>query len=89
MAEKSGKKIELEVGDASLTFRVSLEDYHNYQNAFMPDNKVAPSANFLKRTVESGSKDTLQGYLDQGLTVELASAVASEFKPDLEIRVKK
>ena len=34
-------------------------------------------------------KEKLAEYCDQGLAVELASAVAAEFKPAVEITVKK
>ena len=87
---KSGlKKVVLTVGGKDLTFNVGLTAFNEYQNEFLPQSKVAPSENFLVKCVEEQDKDQLLEYCDQGFTIELASMVAAEFKPSLELKVKK
>ena len=86
---EKGKKIVVTVGEAELTFTVSLQDYNDYVNAIKPDDKVAPSLNFLRRTVDPEQKELLKSFTDQGLHVELAGTLIQEFRPALEIAVKK
>jgi hypothetical protein len=87
---KSGlKKVVVTVGSDELTFNVGLTAFNEYQNEFLPQNKVAPSENFLTKCVESENKEKLLEICDQGFTIELANMVASEFKPALELKVKK
>lgn len=89
MAENSKKKVKLEVGKNAFDFQVGLAEFTAYQNEFMPNNKVAPSENFLMRCAHPEQKEAITELCDQGLAVEMASAVAEEFKPDVEIKVKK
>ncbi|MEH6649984.1 MAG: putative phage tail assembly chaperone [Motiliproteus sp.] len=88
MAVKAGKKMTIQAGEQDLKFTVTVDDYHGYQNAFQPDNKVAPSRNFLTRTVDADDKEALEALLDQGYAAELATTVAGNFKPALEIKIK-
>ncbi|MDD4818122.1 MAG: putative phage tail assembly chaperone [Victivallaceae bacterium] len=86
---EKGKKIILTIGETELAFTVSLQDYNDYINAVKPDDKVAPSLNFLRRTVDPEQKELLKSCTDQGLHVELAGLLIQEFRPDVEIAVKK
>lgn len=89
MAESNKKTVDLLVGETELNFKVGLAEFTSYQNEFMPNNKVAPSENFLMRCVQNDQKEALADFCDQGLAVELASAVAEQFKPAVTITVKK
>lgn len=89
MADSNKKPVVVQVGETEFKFKVGLTEFTAYQNEFMPNNKVAPSENFLTRCVQPDQKEKLAEYCDQGLAVELASAVATEFKPEVEITVKK
>ncbi len=89
MADESKKKVTLEVGATEFNFAVGIAEFTAYQNEFLPNNKVAPSENFLVKCVHPDQRDALVALCDQGLAVEIAQHVAGEFRPDLAIRVKK
>lgn len=89
MADKNGTKVTITAGDQDVRFVVTLDDYHRYQNEMMPDNKIAPSKNFLSRTVASECKDQLDQLISQGFTLDLAAMVGSEFRPAMELSIKK
>ncbi|WP_221800516.1 putative phage tail assembly chaperone [Oceanobacter mangrovi] len=77
----TGKKdITLTVAETDLRFSVGLTEFNAFQNEFLPTNKVAPSHNFLVRSIHPDDKETLTAWLDQGLAFELANAVAEQFK---------
>ena len=82
-------KVVLEVGAQSLEFSVGIKEFNDYQNELLPDNKVAPSENFLAKCIKPEQKEDLFKLCDQGCGLEMAQLVAGEFKPDLEIKVKK
>lgn len=84
------KKITLTVNDKPLNFTVTLADYNKYVNELTPINKVAPARNFLMRTVDAESKDTLREIVDlPGVGVQLAMAMLDEYMPDVNITVGK
>ena len=84
------KKISLTVNDKPLNFTVSLGDYNKYINEITPFNKVAPARNFLMRTVDADSKDTLRDLVDlPGVGVQIAASVLEEYTPDVQITVGK
>lgn len=89
MAQQTGKQITLEIGADELRFNVDLTAFNGFQNEFLPNNKVAPSHNFLMKTVHPDDRETLTALLDQGMAIHLAQAVAGGFTPEVEIRVKK
>ncbi|MFK3810771.1 putative phage tail assembly chaperone [Escherichia coli] len=43
--------ITLQVGEHELTFIPTVKAYNDLQNDFMPDNKIAPLKNYLRRYV--------------------------------------
>lgn len=88
MAEK---QITLTAGENDLKFNITTTDYNNFVNEFKPDDKVAPSTRLLRRTLVDKEKqrELLDELCDAGLAVELAAALIQEFKPKLEIEVKK
>ena len=84
------KTIEILMGDKELTFNVALEDYNRCVNALQTDNKVSPMHNFL--TVVSANdttKEAVKEAYQNALTSDLFGAVIKEYKPDVEITVKK
>lgn len=83
-------RIELTVNGEDLAFDVTVEDYNAYINEMMPNNKVAPSHNFLMRTVAHDHRDRLAAVLKlPGAAIELAGAVVEAFRPEISITVKK
>ncbi|MEA4863377.1 MAG: putative phage tail assembly chaperone [Victivallaceae bacterium] len=83
------KKIVLEVGEAELHFTVSLDDYNRFVNETMPADKISPSLRFLRRCVDPKDAAALKTFTDQGLTMDIVSALVEEFRPRLEIMAKK
>ncbi len=87
MAEK---KITLAVGDTELPFNVTTADYNSFINEMKPDDKVAPATRLLRRTLtDKELRPKLDELCDCGLAVELAGKLMDEFRPKLEIEVKK
>lgn len=84
------KTIELMMGDQELTFNVTLEDYNQCVNALQADNKVAPMHNFLVSvSANDPTREAVKVAYEDALTSELFGAVVRQFKPDVEITVKK
>lgn len=82
--------ITLQVGEHELTFIPTVKDYNDLQNDFMPDNKIAPLKNYLRRIVIKEHRDLLNQLLEKpGMPASLATAVNNEFVPEVEITVKK
>ncbi len=86
----NGKIITVMMGDKELTFQVSLDDYNRCVNALQPDNKIAPMHNFLINVSGNDeTKESVKHAYQDALTSDLFGAVIKEFKPDVEITVKK
>lgn len=84
------KEIILAVGETDYKFKLDTEDYNRYINELKPDDKVAPSERLLRRTlVDKEQTPALNALFDQGLAVEMAGWLAQEFRPQVEILVKK
>lgn len=82
------KDITLCMNDDEIRFNVSLKEFHNYQNKVNPFNKTVPSDQFLTSCVHAEDQETLIQYLDQGYAYEMASFLADEFRPQVDIKVK-
>ena len=89
MADKTGKRVIITAGEQILHFSVTLDDFHRYQNEMSMDNKVAPSKNFLARTVAPDDQAAMEQLISEGYALDLAAMVAGEFRPALELSVKK
>lgn len=86
----TSKDIVLAIGGTDFAFRVETADYNAYINSLKPDDKVAPSVNFARRTlVDKAQRPALDELCEQGLAVDIAGALVEEFRPKLEIAVKK
>lgn len=84
------KKITLSIDGVDYEFNITGDAYEQLQNEMQPDNKVAPMHNFLMRTLANQeNKDTLKKLCEQGLTLEIAGKLVEEFRPQVEILVKK
>lgn len=84
------KNITLNVNDTDLVFIVDTSTYDKYINDLMPNNKVGPAKNFLRRCIAPESRDALTAMLEMpGASVQLAAALVEDFMPTLEISVGK
>ncbi len=85
------KTIVLTIAGKDLSFDVSTENYNGYLNDVMPDNKVAPSHNFVMRSVVESDKDELRKVLERspGAAMQISGLLQKEFAPAIEISVKK
>lgn len=83
------KKITLTIAGTDISFEPTMTAYNGFLNDMMPDDKVAPAHNYLKRIVCAESKEALDDLLKRpGAALQLAGAINKEFAPDLEITVK-
>ena len=89
MPKANKKDVVLNVGEDELRFAVGINEFNGLQNEMLPNNKVAPSENFLVKCVHSDDKEKMLDWCDKGFAVELAQAVAEQFKPEVVISVKK
>ena len=86
----NSKSITVMMGDKELTFQVSLDDWNRCVNSLQPDNKIAPMHNFLINvSANDETKELVKQAYDDALTSDLFGAVINEFKPKVEITVKK
>lgn len=81
--------ITLEVAGKELKFAPTMVAYNSLLNGMLPNDKVAPTHNYLKKIVCQESKDDLDELLKMpGAAMQLAAAINSKFVPALEITVK-
>jgi hypothetical protein len=84
------KRISLTVNGKPVHFALNIGVYNRYLNELQPTSKVAPAHNLLTRSVEAESKEYLHELLGMpGVGVQLASALITEFTPDVEIELGK
>lgn len=83
--------IELELEDSSiLKFNIERDDYIKFINETKPNNKFDSMHNFLMRTIDDDSRDTLRKLLENPAnTTELVGEVLEEYTPDIKVVVKK
>ena len=81
--------ITLEVAGKELKFAPTMVAYNSFINDMMPNDKVAPAHNYLKKIVCQESKAELDDLLKRpGAALQLVNAVNAEFAPELDITVK-
>lgn len=84
------KEITLTVGENEFKFKVSTTEYNTFVNDMKPDSKIVPAKNFVKRClVDKGQTAAIEDLCDHGLAPDLAGALIEEFRPKLEIEIKK
>lgn len=90
VTENSDGQITLQIGSQELTFAPTAQAYDALQNDFMPNNKIAPLKNYLRRIVIKGHRQALDTLLQKpGMPAAIATAVNDEYAPSIEITVKK
>lgn len=83
------------IGEQDLTFNVDVDDFNQYLNEQMPNDKVAPAYNFLSRTVLDDCKEAMKkAVLTDGkpngmLVLQIAGVLAGEFGGGVEVSLKK
>ena len=83
------KKITLTIAGTDISFEPTMVAYNSFINDMMPNDKVAPAHNYLKKIVCQESKEALDDLLKRpSAALQLAGAVNKEFAPDLDITVK-
>jgi len=89
MNKTESNVITLAVRGVDIHFEPTVQAYNSYINELMPDDKVAPSHNYLRRIVCADSKQALDDVLKlPGAAVQLAAKLNERYIPDLEIEVK-
>ncbi|EPE5169081.1 putative phage tail assembly chaperone [Yersinia enterocolitica] len=82
--------ITLQIGEHEVSFAPTTQDYNNLQNELMPDNKVAPLKNYLRRVVIKEHRELLNELLEKpGMPLNIATVLNNEFVPIIDITVKK
>ncbi|MCG7497754.1 putative phage tail assembly chaperone [Vibrio sp. Of7-15] len=83
------KNIVLTAAGQELRFQPELSAYNKYINEMMPNDKVAPSTNYLRRIVHKDDKAKLDEVLKlPGAVLRLIAKVNEIFEGDLDIEVK-
>ncbi len=84
------KTICVQMEDDELVFDINLDDYNRCVNSLQPDNKVNPMHNFLINTAANNkTKEAVNRAWNEALTADLFGVVIGEFKPKVDITVKK
>ena len=84
------KKIIVSIGEIDCEFSVTLKDFEDFQNELASGKGIsAPAKNLLRRTIKAEQKEDLQALCEDGLAAEIAGTVIQEFRPKVEISVKK
>ncbi len=83
------KVIVLAVAGKELRFEPTLAAHNKYINEMMPNDKIAPATNYLRRIVNKDDKAALDEILQRpGAVMRLVAKVNEHFEVDLEIEVK-
>ncbi|WP_392551238.1 putative phage tail assembly chaperone [Orbus wheelerorum] len=84
------KQIILTIAGNELTFNVTTLAYNSYVNEITQQNKIAPSIQFVNRTVNKDDSEKLKTLLNDypGAALQIAGKLIEDFAPDLEITIK-
>ena len=83
------KKITLTIAGTDISFEPTMTAYNGFINDMMPNDKVAPAHNYLKKIVCTESKEALSDLLAlPGAALQLTAKINEEFAPALDITVK-
>ncbi len=88
-------KTTVTIADNDIEFDVSVDDFNQYLNEQMPNDKVAPAFNFLSRTVVEKDKETLKKLVLTGgkpngmIVMQVAGVLAAEVGGGVNISLKK
>ena len=82
--------ITLVIGGEDFAFDVTIDHYNMFINRMTLDSKVAPAVNLCRDTlVDRAQLPKLNALLDRGLALDIAGKLIEEFRPKVEIEVKK
>lgn len=85
---KTDNTITLTIGSQELRFNPTLAAYNSYINDMMPNDKVAPGVNYLRRIVEKDDREALDELLKRPLAMKIVAKVNELFEGDVAIEVK-
>ena len=84
------KPVILCIGERELSFNITVEAYYRCVNALQPDNKTGPMHNFLIHCAsDEATRKSIKQFYEHGRVPDIFGVLVSEFKPDIEITVKK
>jgi hypothetical protein len=88
-------EITVEVGEKELRFEVGMDDYNQFINDTLPNDKVNPAFNFLSRTVVADDKEEFKaivmvdGKVNGMVAMTIVGVVVGEIGGEAKISVKK
>lgn len=84
------KPVVVTIGDTDFEFSPTVNDFNNYVNEMMPDNKVAPQHTYLTRTIKPEQKEQLVELLSSvpGLVTDVFSEVSKGAKGGIKVTLK-
>ena len=89
-AKRTGKTVEVMMGESTLTFQIGLADYNDCINKMQPKNKVQPAHNFMARCAANDeTRELVKQCYQDALTMDLFGEVLEGYKPAVEFAVKK
>ena len=84
------KPITLDIGGKEYAFNMSIELYNLFINQTTPEKKTAPATNLVRAALADKSQlAEVNDLIDRGLALDIAAALLEEFRPQVEITVKK
>ncbi|WP_176013055.1 putative phage tail assembly chaperone [Victivallis sp. Marseille-Q1083] len=84
------KSIVLIIGKIDFAFNVSLALYNEFVDAIQATSKTVPATNFVRRALaDKAQLAALNELIGQGLAVDIAGKLIEEFRPKVEIELKK
>ena len=84
------KSIVLTIEETDFAFAVSLALYNEFVDTIQATSKTAPATNFIRRSLaDKAQLPVLNELIDQGLAVDIAGKLVEEFRPKVEIELKK
>ena len=84
----NNEQITLVVGEQELRFMPTLQAYNSYINEMMPNDKVAPGINYLRRIVNKADMPALNELLKRPIAMKLVAKVNEFYEGDVAIEVK-
>lgn len=83
------------IGEKDIDFDISVDDFNQYLNEQMPNDKINPAFNFLMRSVTADHKDELKqlvmtnGRANGIVVLQVAGVLAEQFSGGVTVSLKK
>ncbi|MDC0611892.1 putative phage tail assembly chaperone [Vibrio sp.] len=86
----TSKPVVVSIGETDFSFTPTVNDYNNYTNDLMPDNKIEPARTYLIRTVEPEQKQALNELMNTvpGLIMDVFGEVTKASKGGIKVTLK-